>query len=100
MGAATGGSRDPSTDPEHRAETARAMSDLDAPATKRDLLDFATKHDVQELRQELRHELDKLNIKIDAYWTASDRVQRLAFGMLATAVIAIIITAVTVILRG
>jgi hypothetical protein len=63
------------------------MSDLDAPATKQDI------HD-------LRHELAKLNVKIDAYWTASDRVQRLAFGMLATAVIAIIVTAVTLILRG
>jgi hypothetical protein len=31
---------------------------------------------------------------------ASDRVQRLAFGMLATAVVAIIATAVTLILRG
>jgi hypothetical protein len=72
------------------------MSDLDAPATKRDLLDFATKQDVRELR----HELEKLSVKIDAYWTASDRVQRLAFGMLATAVIAIIVTAVTLILRG
>jgi hypothetical protein len=76
------------------------MSDLDTPATKRDLLDFATKQDVRDLREELRHELDKLNVKIDAYWTASDRVQRLAFGMLATAVIAIIVTAVTLILRG
>ena len=76
------------------------MSDLDAPATKRDLLEFATKHDVQDLRQDLRHELDKLNVKIDAYWTASDRMQRLAFGMLATGVIAIIATAVTLILRG
>jgi hypothetical protein len=72
------------------------MSDLDAPATKRDLLEFATKQDIRELR----HELDKLNVKIDAYWTASDRVQRLAFGMLATAVIAIVATAVTLILRG
>jgi hypothetical protein len=72
------------------------MSDLDAPATKRDLLNFATKQDIRELRQEL----DKLTVKIDAYWTASDRVQRLAFGMLATAVIAIIVTAVTLILRG
>jgi hypothetical protein len=76
------------------------MSDLDAPATKRDLLEFATKQDIRDLRDELRHELDKLNVKIDAYWTASDRVQRLAFGMLATAVIAIIVTAVTLILRG
>jgi hypothetical protein len=73
-----------------------AMNDLDAPVTKRDLLDFATKHDVRDLR----HELDKLTVKIDAYWTTSDRVQRLAFGMLATAVIAIIVTAVTLILRG
>jgi hypothetical protein len=73
-----------------------AMNDLDAPVTKRDLLDFATKHDVWDLR----HELDKLTVKIDAYWTTSDRVQRLAFGMLATAVIAIIVTAVTLILRG
>jgi hypothetical protein len=48
------------------------MSDLDVPATKRDLLDFATKQDVRDLRQDLRHELDKLNVKIDAYWTASD----------------------------
>jgi hypothetical protein len=58
------------------------MSDLDAPATKRDLLDFATKQDVRELR----HELDKLTMKIDAYWTTSDWVQPLAFGMLAMAV--------------
>jgi hypothetical protein len=76
------------------------MSDLDAPATKRDLLEFATKQDVRDLRDELRHELDKLTVKIDAYWTASDRVQRLAFGMLATGVIAIIVTAVTLILRN
>jgi hypothetical protein len=46
------------------------MSDLDAPATKRDLL------------------------------AASDRIERLAFGMLAIAVIAIIVTAVTLILRS
>jgi hypothetical protein len=72
------------------------MSDLDTPATKRDLLEFATKQDIRDLR----HELDKLTVKIDAYWTASDRVQRLAFGLLATAVIAIIVTAVIVILRG
>jgi hypothetical protein len=76
------------------------MNDLDAPATKRDLLDFATKQDLRDLRQDLRQELDKLNIKVDAYWMASDRVQRLAFGMLATAVVAIIATAVTLILRG
>jgi hypothetical protein len=72
------------------------MSDLDAPATKRDLLEFATKQDIRDLR----HELDKLTVKIDAYWTASDRVQRLAFGMLATGVIAIIVTAVILILRS
>ncbi|HJY45828.1 MAG TPA: hypothetical protein VJ301_14495 [Propionibacteriaceae bacterium] len=76
------------------------MSDLDAPATKRDLLDFATKQDIRDLRQDLRHELDKLNVKVDAYWTASDRVQRLAFGMLVTAVVAIVVAAVTLILRG
>jgi hypothetical protein len=35
---------------------------------------------------------------IDAYWTASDWVQPLAFGMLAMAVSAIIVTAVTLIL--
>jgi hypothetical protein len=70
-----------------RYSSGQIMSDLDAPATKQDI------HD-------LRHELDKLNVKIDAYWTASDRVQRLAFGMLATAVIAIVVTAVTLILRG
>jgi hypothetical protein len=63
------------------------MSDLDAPATKQDI------HD-------LRHELDKLHVKIDAYWTASDHMQRLAFGMLATGMVAIIATAVTLILRG
>jgi hypothetical protein len=67
------------------------MTDLDAPATKRDLL---------ELRTELRHELDKLNVKADAYWNASDRVQRLAFGLLGTGVIAILATAVTLILRA
>jgi hypothetical protein len=85
------------------------MRDLDAPATKRDLLDFATKadllefatkQDLRDLRQDLHQELEKLNIKVDAYWMASDRVQRLAFGMLATAVVAIIATAVTLILRG
>ena len=76
------------------------MSDLDAPATKRDLLEFATKHDVLDLRTDLKHELEKLNIKVDAYWTASDRVQRLAFGMLATAAFAVVVTAVTLILRG
>jgi hypothetical protein len=70
-----------------QCSSGQTMSDLDAPATKQDI------HD-------LRHELDKLNVKIDAYWTASDRVQRLAFGMLATAVIAIMVTAVTLILRG
>jgi hypothetical protein len=46
------------------------MNDLDTPATKRDLL------------------------------AASDRIQRLAFGMLAIAVIAILATAVTLILRS
>jgi hypothetical protein len=79
------------------------MSDLDAPATKRDLLDFATKQDIRDLRHEFEKftiKLDALNVKLDAYWVASDRVQRLAFGMLATAVIAIIVTAVTLILRG
>jgi hypothetical protein len=65
---------------------ASAMTDLDQPATKRDLV-------------ELRHELETLHIKVDAYWTASDRVQRLAFGMLGTAVIAILATAATLILR-
>jgi hypothetical protein len=63
------------------------MTDLDSPATKRDLLD-------------LRHEIEQLSIKVDAYWTASDRVQRLAFGMLAAGVIAIVATAATLILRG
>jgi hypothetical protein len=67
------------------------ISDLDLPATKRDLL---------ELRQELRHEIEKLSIKVDAYWMASDRVQRLAFGMLATGVVAIVAAAATLILRG
>jgi hypothetical protein len=67
------------------------MSDLDLPATKRDLL---------ELRQALRHEIEKLSIKVDAYWMASDRVQRLAFGMLATGVVAIVVAAATLILRG
>jgi hypothetical protein len=66
-------------------------SDLDLSATKRDLL---------ELRQELRHEIEKLSIKVDAYWMASDRVQRLAFGMLATGVVAIVAAAATLILRG
>jgi hypothetical protein len=65
---------------------ASAMTDLDQPATKRDLV-------------EVRHELETLHIKVDAYWTASDRVQRLAFGMLGTAVIAILATAATLILR-
>jgi hypothetical protein len=65
---------------------ASALTDLDQPATKRDLV-------------ELRHELETLHIKVDAYWTASDRVQRLAFGMLGTAVIAILATAATLILR-
>jgi hypothetical protein len=74
------------------------MSDLDAPATKGDLLllELATKQSIHDLR----YELDKLTVKIDAYWTASDRVQRLAFGMLAIAVVAIIATAVILILRG
>jgi hypothetical protein len=67
------------------------ISDLDLPATKRDLL---------ELRQELRHEIEKLSIKVDAYWMASDRVQRLAVGMLATGVVAIVAAAATLILRG
>jgi hypothetical protein len=66
-------------------------SDLDLSATKRDLL---------ELRQALRHEIEKLSIKVDAYWMASDRVQRLAFGMLATGVVAIVVAAATLILRG
>jgi hypothetical protein len=65
---------------------ASAMTDLDQPATRRDIV-------------ELRHELEKLHIKVDAYWMASDRVQRLAFGMLGTAVIAILATAATLILR-
>jgi hypothetical protein len=72
------------------------MNDLDAPATKRDLLEFATKQDLRDLR----HELDTLTVKIDAYWTTSERVQRLAFGTLATAVMAIIATALTLIVRG
>jgi hypothetical protein len=83
------------------------MSDLDQPATKRDLLEFATKRDMLELRQELRHALETLTVKfdaltgkLDAFWTASDRVQRLAFGMVGTAVIAIVAAALTVILRG
>jgi hypothetical protein len=63
------------------------MTDLDSPATKRDLLD-------------LRYEIEQLSIKVDAYWTASDRVQRLAFGMLAAGVIAIVAAAATLILRG
>jgi hypothetical protein len=67
------------------------ISDLDLPATKRDLL---------ELRQELRHEIEKLSIKVDAYWMASDCVQRLAVGMLATGVVAIVAAAATLILRG
>jgi hypothetical protein len=61
--------------------------DLDAPATKRDVLD-------------LRHEIEKLGIRLEAYWTASDRVQRLAFGMVGTAVVAIVAATVVVILRG
>jgi hypothetical protein len=70
------------------------MSDLDQPATKRDIV-------------ELRHELEKLHIKVDAYWMASDRVQRLAFGMIVTGVVTVVATmatvvatAVTLILRG
>jgi hypothetical protein len=79
--------RRPEGEPGAVAEAeASAMTDLDQPATKRDLL-------------ELRHEIEKLGIKVDAYWMASDRVQRLAFGMLGTAVIAILATAATLILR-
>ena len=67
------------------------MNELDAPATKRDLL---------ELRQTLQHELAKLDIKVDAYWQAANHIQRLAFGMVGTAVVAIVAAALTVILRG
>ena len=63
------------------------MTDLDAPATKRDML-------------ELRHELEKLGIKVEAYWQAANHIQRLAFGMVGTAVVAIVAAALTVILRG
>jgi hypothetical protein len=79
------------------------MSDLDAPATKRDLLDFATKQDIRDLRHEFEKftiKLDALNVKLDTYWVASDRVQRLAFGLLVTANIAIIATALTLMFRG
>jgi hypothetical protein len=60
----------------------------------------ATKRDIADLRLELRQELRELGIKVDAYWQASDRVQRLAFALLGTAVVAIIATALTLILRG
>lgn len=67
------------------------MSDLEQPATKRD---------IAELRAELRTAIEKLEIKVDAYWTASDRVQRLAFAMIAAGMIAIIATAAVLILRA
>lgn len=63
----------------------------------------ATKQDIADLRQEIR----ELAIKVDAYWLASNRVegsaarvQQLAFGLLAAGVIAILATAVTLIMRG
>jgi hypothetical protein len=59
----------------------------------------ATKRDIADLRQDLRQELRELGIKVDAYWQASDRLQRLAFALLGTAVVVIIATAVTLILR-
>jgi hypothetical protein len=65
--------------------------DLDAPATKRDVL---------ELRNELRHDLEMLGVKIDAYWTASERVQRLAFAVLAAGVAAMVAAAVTLMVKG
>jgi hypothetical protein len=74
------------------------MTDLDAPITKRDLLEF---------REELRHEIEKLGVeieklgvKIDSFWTASMHVERLAFGVLALGTLAIVAMAVVVILRA
>jgi hypothetical protein len=81
------------------------MSDLDQPATKRDLADLrpALKHDVLGVRQDVR----ELGIKVDAYWQASarleagaDRIYRLAFGLMLTAWAAILGTAAAVLLRG
>ncbi|HEY1243504.1 MAG TPA: hypothetical protein VGF29_01605 [Hyphomicrobiaceae bacterium] len=43
--------------------------------------------------------LDAHNIKLDAFWTASDRVQRLAFALLITAWAGILGTVVTVLVR-
>jgi hypothetical protein len=43
--------------------------------------------------------LDAHNIKLDAFWTASDRVQRLAFALLITAWVGILGTFVTVLVR-
>jgi hypothetical protein len=70
------------------------MTDLDQPATKRDLAD---------LRQDVR----ELGVKVDAYWQASarleagaDRIYRLAFGLMLTAWAAILGTAAAVVLRG
>ena len=54
--------------------------DLDAPATKRDM---------RELREELRHELEPRPGTRDADWTASARGEHVAFRMLMTGVIPI-----------
>jgi hypothetical protein len=43
--------------------------------------------------------LDAHNIKLDAFWTASGRVQRLAFALLITAWVGILGTFVTMLVR-
>ena len=76
------------------------MNELDAPATKRDLLELATQRDLLALRDDLRHEIEKLGVKIEASGAGSAHVARLAFGVLAVGILAIIATAVGVILWG
>jgi hypothetical protein len=75
--------------------------------------EYATTQDLYDLEQRLNGRLDGLgtrldalgvrldahNIKLDAFWTASDRVQRLAFALLITAWAGILGTVVTVLVR-
>jgi hypothetical protein len=66
------------------------MTDLDQPATKRD---------VMELRQEVKQELRELGIKVDAYWQATQQIQRLAYATLAAGALASVSAAVALALR-
>jgi len=81
-----------------------AADNLDQPATKRDLLELrgeflAFREDVRRELHDLRIMLEAYNVRLDAYWAASDRVQRLAFALLITAWAGILGTVITVLVR-